>query len=368
MRGKFAKKSLVLGSPYHHETILHPEHYDCETEDRIEFSYLSVVLTVLSRFGHLISEIMILNYYDLYQIDDSKKVFDLVNAHCYKSLTQLHVLSKNSTAFDEFKRPFERVEHLRLEGSFLTLDNANVSFSEMFPSLRFLSLMAIAPENASVFNQTIPNLEALQINNGNFYRTGSIRKLFENNPHIRDLAIQSVNADLLEYVADGLHQLEYLELIEYEDGNMVGSTLHFEQLKSLKMERSRCSLPSNAVFRDLEAFEIDDSARMCTRWIHLVENQSNLKRLRAVRPLDNHAIERLTNSNMSLIEMMIECEESVEFENVIRMIDNANKLELIYVYIKHDEVRQSTFDVLRKRFKHDWKVVNINHVVILCRL
>lgn len=366
MKGKFAQKSVILGCPYHSEALLSTA-YECETEDRVEISYVSVAQIVLARFGHLILNLKILHHYDLYHTNETKKVFELVNLHCSKSLIQLDILNKNTDAFAEFKQPFEKVEFLRLDGSFKTLDNTNLTFTEIFPSLRGIALLAIGPSSTNVFDEAIPRLEALQTENGNQHRTNTIKKIIQKNPQIRDLAVQNIKSELLKFIADRLPQLEHLELDMYDEGVSGNDTLKFENLKSLKMKGSRHTLPANVVFRDLEDFETDGLSRLCTRWMNLVESQKTLKRLQVNRPLENFEIQGLANAHVNLIEMVIQCAREVNIENVVMMINNTKQLKLIYLFFELEDLRQSAFDALKKRFEHEWQIFQIGYSVIMGR-
>lgn len=366
MRNKFSRKLLVVDCSFDAEIKQHPDDYNCELEDRIQFKHLSLMSVVLPRFGHVVKSLMIVDdWVGLRWIGESKKVFDLVNVHL-TNLTHLRVFSHRSIAFYRFQKPFSKVEYLRLEGAFLKMDNDNLTFNEIFPQLNFLSLLAITETNATVFRRRIPHLQSLEINNINVHQANSIKQLIRTNAHVRTLQVEYVDAELLKCVADAMSQLDSLELINFDEGNVTAPVLHFERLKSLKIRSSHHSLPSNAVFRDLEFFEVDNSAPECNRWLQLVEDQSNLKRLRVFRPLNNDEIERI--ANLTLVEIMFQCKRNVELESIIRLIADMNTLKLVVVINNwDDQVRQSVFEKLLNHFEPEWKVANINnnHGVIL---
>lgn len=351
-----------------------------DTATMIYIRGFPIISRFLRTFGHLISDLQI-----VMSLNDNHSgknnipaIFQLVNAHCSESLTTFSFYSSNiiNISFEEFKTPFKQVKGVLLKGSFESLRSSNLSFKDIFPKMQILTINRFFKLiDQSSLETNFPHLVTLDARvwtensnaNGTF-DADRYEKLIRNNPQIREIIITDATRSVLKSVADGLHHLEYLNIINYkEDENDNDPTaIHFEHLKTLIMNReNRVSSPVRLTFDQLEVFSTGTYSTFCTRWLDLVDTQKTLKVLKVERDLTLAEFAHLAeNADLSLVEVQINCpstnfnegEFTPKMDHLVRMINNSQHLQKLILRIGYENIK-SVLDSLQDRLSTKWNTI-----------
>lgn len=326
LKRRFAKKTITFNAP-------HLTNQATETSETIHIRNIEVAKKLMKFFGHL-----------------------MVNVQFHR-----HPRMNSFDFFpNEFTTPLEKVEHISLHGRFNGLSNRKLQFFEIFPALRSLSVFTANIRDMSWVDHTYPHLESLNIYIWNVYDELGyfnplvVERLMVLNPQIRKLVLGNLSRKLLNSVATNFPNLEMLELQQFghfrsEDAQL---ELHFDKLKVLKMQRCFQSIPNNATFEALEEFETDGLPAKCKKWIHFIENNKNLKRLRVTRTIDNAAVSQLSSINSNLVEIKLLCGKDVDDKSIIELIENNKELRKIQLIF--EKSMNSTIGVLQSTFRSGW--------------
>lgn len=265
LRPKFAKKPLKFVSPYNNCNENIPRNSAWEYSNAIEMNSLPTITQFLGKFAHLISNLTF-KQDDRFTDAEAEKVFKLVNLHCSKTLSHLHVSGRKFPFFLSFfgviERPFEAVESLILENRISVLSGVNLTFGEIFPRIENLTLNRF--ECPNFLDEHYPHLKHLRAQVSSTYGvmhqfTFSIFKTFiAKNSQIKSLDLQHVEPGLLDYIANVVPTLERLTLKGYSlncDKNNYNT--HFKHLKRLEVFESWGALSSNISFGILEEYVTD---------------------------------------------------------------------------------------------------------------
>lgn len=359
IRRRLAKKYVTFRNPYFAAGTKYNS-FVSEFDDRIEVRNLVSVSRFLQTFGHFITDLRIFHNNRLSEFQ-SRKILHLVNFHCTDTLKRFHLSNNNYDVFDEFKKPFKRVESVLFSSRFPSLSNSNFSFSELFPLMNELLLDVLETENSDWLDEKHSNLERFTADIWSSPRTMwrfnemSIKRMLANNLQIRYMALSFVKPTLLQFIADQLMHLEHLELEMYEESFLESFHFHFEQLKKLSVCKSSHTLPANITFgQHLVEFIADSYPTGCSRWFQLVKHQKSLKRLKIDRRLRNFEILELANARVGLIELDFECDEDVQIDSLIKLIEHSEQLMKSNVFIEVSDLRQSVVDSFERQFNNNW--------------
>lgn len=363
-RSRISKKVLILRNPIDE----HPKYADLNVEefdDRIEIGHILTIHRILRNFGNLITNLKILKPFKLSD-SEAKKIYRNINIHCADTLTHFHLKDQYHDVFAEFKRPFNAMETLYLEGYFTKVENANATFNMIFPSLRRLILESVNIHLINVSDQKMSQLEHFETENFGSFKTSSIKQLIENNPQIRSLSLKAVRPNLLQFVAEKLPRLQNLTLDYYvEDSEHIdGSGLNFRHLKRLEMRGS--NMPSNITFGELEELTVYVTKQKITNLIDLImDYRVSLRKLWLVVYLTNQEVLQIANANLKLIELRFTCENDVEVQSIVKLIEVSTELRRLDIHFFWGILMQSTFEELEKRFAYKWTITKNEHFIAL---
>lgn len=274
----------------------------------------------------------------------------------------------NINSFDffpnEFTKPLENVESISLHGQFTRFSNEKLSFHEIFPAMRNLSVSRVNVRDMSWVDHNYPSLEHLSLHiwyeysEPGYFNPLIVERLLQNNPQIRSLILENASRKMLSCVADKLLNLDILELRVFNNFELDGApiTLHFDNLKVLKMHRCIKSIPIDVTFSSLEEFQTDGYPRKCKKWIEFIERSENLKKLRITQPIDNTDVSQLSTSHSNIFEVYLMCGEDVKADTIIKFIKNGKQLRKIQLVMPSEVSVSFMVDVFEKCFGMNWTI------------
>lgn len=373
LRRRFLKKAVIFLCPFDHFTPKYTRTNVEEFSDEIYIKHMSFCTSTLDYFGHLISTLKILHDYKIPQ-EDAQTIFGSANLYCAESLRELHILNQNDI-FAHFKKPFEKVTHVSLDGVFKHFSNSDLAFLEIFPVMQHLTLKDVEFQDSNWLDRRFPHLNHLTTDisaNSHVklawrFNETAFKRLIQSNPHIRSLNLRFATQKLLQVIAKTLPKLERLELVNFNDesNNTDRSlTMHFEHLKSLRMVDSPVTVPSNITFEDLEEFETNGDSQ---EWLEIIANRKSLVKLRIERYLNNLEIVELTKKQLNVIEIYLECGSEVLVENLVKLIENCPNLMKFRLHTPWTVLWHSAVDTLYKSFPN-WIVSQTQFYIDLKQL
>lgn len=355
LRQKFATKLVAISIPCFAGAL---EHNVVEMEDKIRMQNNRAISLMLEHYGHLIAKLSLDHHYSPDRGADL--IYSQINVYCSETLRELHISSKAAEHFiDEFVKPFKKVEVLSLGGVFNKLGDKEYDFSEIFPSLRCLTLsMTYIDDATSIVRNSFPHLEHLEFvvwksrENPSALCETMIRQLLTNNPHIRSVNLHNVSPKLIKFLADEMQNLKSLEIVlKYGTQN---DEIHFEHLKILKIPIFLHYWPANVTFSNIEEFET--SADDFVKLMKMIENIQTLKKLKITRRLGDNEILRLAEIDPNVAETSLECDPSLSGESVMKLLENWTHLIKMELRMSAEEPVNSTMDAFRKKLDQNWKI------------
>lgn len=321
------------------------------------------MLKTLKYFGDFISKLEIV--FDSIDPLENRvhQIYQFTNVYCSERLAQLHLANAPKGFFNEFRKPFKRLENVSLSGDFDKLSNEKNNFSVVFPVLRSLTLSTYSILDSNWIEQVYPHLEYLNLlvykSNGNApgrLKKSKIERLLENNKQIRILALEDASPELLRIVAKNLPNLEKLELKLFEAFDDEDE-IHFKHLKFLNTKLSSHSVPTIIDLENLEELETDAFPGGCQRWIEFVEENEHLKKLTVDHYYINDSeILRLAQANSNLTEMSLWCENDVKSNNLIKLIENNQHLRKMHLKLRSKGHPKLLGDALEGQLNDEWTV------------
>lgn len=129
-RRKFSKNVTITSS-----VSAHAENGVLERHDSIEINSIEHGKRMLKSFGNLIQSLTI---GEISKWDDD--IGPLINVQCTHSLVDFKVNGQNRAFFENMTIPFKELNTLVLHGEFKALQSNSITFADLFPSLRNISL------------------------------------------------------------------------------------------------------------------------------------------------------------------------------------------------------------------------------------
>lgn len=312
---------------------------------------------VLKYFGHSFAVLQVNIGISFEDITVVPRLFEQINLYCSESLTDLQLsILKPGNMVDAFKKPFQNVNNLTIFYELNQFDNSHLTFTEIFPALRYLTFHSFRAERCTWANQTFPHLEYLNTGMVNYsgISTDSFQELIRNNPQIRwlivDMSFVKDGLKLLQFIAEHLPELERLEILGCGETNT--DNIHFEHLKTLIVHSMGYTVPVNTTFGQLEELQTASAfGQTSDRWMTLVKNQQSLKKLSVNQFMKNSDILQIANANSNLVELTYkcgcrfarhnygtqynqipECSCDVREESIVHLIESNEHLQLIHLY------------------------------------
>lgn len=313
-----------------------------ETDDEIKIRDIDTMIKVLRYFGPSIRKLELETSYS--PASRAYLVYKYINIYCSDRLTQFNMKNSMEAAFDEFKKPFKNIESISLHGQFDSLNSYELRFSEIFPSIRYLSLRMVHITDPNWVTKNIfPNMEHLHIYASD-HDPNKYFKLIKNNPQIRSLKLENVSRKELMFVAQELPKLERLEIDIRTETEPENSTVSFGHLKVLKVRncsKQLLDMVSSFLADKLEELEIDklpmDFMKSCQR----------LKKLNITQRMTNLEIQAFSKATANLSDISLICDGDTTNESIFELIDKSQHLERLNLIIPREISRNRT-SIFRK--------------------
>lgn len=250
----------------------------------------------MKNFGHLIQTLKI--HKVSFESDHTRKIHQLVNLHCSKTLNEIHMEHWTMDNFlNEFKNPFGMVKNVYL---MINLVNTPL-LNETFPMVHRLSFSVYEISNTNTIDVEYVHLKHLEIqmlfNEFEEHFTEDLAgKLISKNPHVKSLILSYASPKLLEIAANSMPQLERLELNGCKEWNFSGESIHLKNVTVFEMKGCPASLLRNITFSILDEINSDDYSDSDIEYIFigfaydlevanilkLIENNKQLKRFQLI--------------------------------------------------------------------------------------
>lgn len=374
LKRKFAKHPIAISYDYTMSEPEYPKSYKNESEDRIDIYSVPVLSRVFRKYGHLIRALNIFHTFELNKEHAQMMYRDVL--YCSDTLNELLIFNRMNDMFAEFNRPFKKLEHLRLEGSFKRMNNSNLNFAELFPSLRKLTLQMRNIYDLNISDYKYPFLECLSVDSWSKTRVLSLKKLIQNHSEIRSLHLTSVDGDLFQFVADRLPNIEMLDIGLYEqkensDWPYRNVNFHFENIKSATLNGYTDFLANITFGNSLQTVIIDGFTVHSTELIEMaLKYRNSVRKLHLnYAELNNAQVLQLANADLSLDEMKIKCGISIEMANIFELIDKLKErnLQKFILFIIDYALHKLAMESLRKRYEPEWIVTKGSYDIYLER-
>lgn len=344
-------------------------------DDHLNIYNFDTALLFLKHFGHLISKLGI-TYTDFMRHTDSTEINQAINLYCSKTLIHLQINILRSFKDDHdcfFKsmiKPFERLEVLSIGGRFKSLTSSNLSFAELFPTVRRLSLEYVMVLDKSSINCKLPNLEYLHMDISQHklerppkrFLEDDVVQFLKHNSHIKSLTLGYCNRPFIKVACDILSKLESLELSHYsyypvwDDGR----DIYIKNVKKLTLDApSNGIAPMNVIFEDLEEFHFDGQTNQRGSWIDFVKLHRHLKKLYVKSGFIISAeIEQFTALELKLEEIFLICGIDVMDDLILNFIRRNQQMKSIHL-IGHQPINSFTTiaNILRDEYGNKWTII-----------
>lgn len=329
-----------------------------------------VALNILERFGHLIQKLAI-----RYSSDDLNEIINSIGLHCADGLIQLEIDSFDVKLFEKFQKPFKNVEILSIVGHFNRVAASNLSFTELFPVLRELSLNHVEINDPKSLLIEIPTLRHVHINAYQFNMTNHLTEnqfqdLLRKNSQIESLKLDNGNRELLKLINRIVPKLESLELVNYNP-SVDSDLIVFENVENFTISHSLESAPNGVDFPNLVEFHAVDFEEYSNEWIHLVQRSKQLKRIYiGSTSISNEQIEKLANISSNLTDIFIEAQAIIKDETIVKLVRNSRSMEMLFMtfYIDNGYSYEHVAQLLRNEFENLYEINDCEYELIVVRL
>lgn len=328
---------------------------DHTIDKRVEMYDFNLILKTLQQFGCYIQHIAIQN--EFYEPDDKlMQITRFINEYGSDSLKHLELNEIDEDTFKHFVVPFTTVESLTFKCDIDKVAD-HLPLPQLFPTLHRLSIDLHSAMDYSFIDCEFQNLEILEI-----ILTGRARQqidqmegLLRKNAHIRNLNLEGFPKDYAKIVNNLLKNVENLTLDTFDIGN---DTLHFDHVQQFMLMAYDDITIERLSFEHLDSLQMIYSPKLFDAWTEFFKKHINIGRLYVeVNGNDFSNLVELLSNVPHLIEMEIECFDNIGAEVVSQLIDSHGKLAkfqfLVVMIDTHD------FDILRKRFEHEWHIQHI---------
>lgn len=213
---RFLKKSVTIVGLYPNGGKISQKFYTHETENDIRIQYFETATKLLKKFGYLVKNLRLEHYF--MPSNDLTLIYQLVNLHCSKTLTELYMDNDVEDVLTEFIVPFEKVESVTLNGIFKRLHNDKLSFSGIFPALRKLTHKMGSILDMRWVDENIPHLEHVHVNIWKYgHVTGCfsedvVIRLLKSNEQIKKLEFGDPTMSVLLAAHEYLPNLQNIEV------------------------------------------------------------------------------------------------------------------------------------------------------------
>lgn len=352
-RRKYQEKMITLEG----RAALYNEVY-CH-EKSISFSNPSIATKFLHMFGHLITKVMIFDVEINAEI--IKNIARNINKYCWNSLVHFESYNVQMEIWGEFTEPFSKLENITFKNILKTPENINLT--EIFPSLRRLSLENVHSFNERTFDVNFPHLEQLMVGfldrdfPNNPFAKGKFELLCQKNPQIRDLRLNFASKEAIKAAADNFKNLEMLELTWPKWNNQ--HEVHFERVKKFILNYAKY-LPPLTIFPQIQEIEILCHPTLDNKCIDFVGTNEGLKRLHIKNQAFDAHISKFTEILPNLVDLSLVCGFGVRSENIVNLITQHNDMKsLRLIYAEKSLGDNLKTELSKLKHEYAWKYIGL---------
>lgn len=287
-------------------------------------------------------------------------ISNLIRSQCAKNVVHIEIESYDDTFFDEMTQPFKRAENVTIRSKYKTVGNTNLTFAELFPVLKRLSLpfTNIADKNGTV--QHLPHLEHLHVRVfSEFLPESDVEKMMIANPQIKSLHLGNIDLNFLETVNKVLPHLESLELESYssEKDINLNNEICFENVKLLTIHLGYCEHPRRIRFANLIELHADslESLPNINRGNDFLKQTKTIKKLYVNdRCVDYEQLQTLISAQLNLTEVALKLCGDITDGHIVEYIKNNQQMETFK--LTKNEPMESAAQMIWRLFADIWNV------------
>lgn len=357
-RRKLSSKLIKIATPFT-KGLLHPIP---ETRSQITLESYKYFVQSFHFFGAYIKNLELsFNPFENYALipEERRRIHQFVEKYTAKSLISLILKGCDKNTFTYFRIPFENVESLTITGELNSIENG-LKLNETFPRLRQLNLNDIEIRDSEVLNITFPyciqfSLTISFLND--IYST--VEEFFKLNSKIEDLTFYYLNSyDYIKLASESLPHLERLQLnLGILSEEYSGARIHFDSIKTLKMDWGFYDFSDVMSFDQLESLELK-----CADCVDFAIQFTNLTQFHLIqREIEDADILKIGENLTKLKELSISSLSDVDERTIFELVERGNKLQKFNLKLYYE----NHFDALVDHFKSDWTVTMDGLAIIM---
>lgn len=290
---------------------------------------------------------------------------ELINFHCSNSLVELKIENYYANFFEEMTRPFKYVENITITGWFEKLGTSTLTFDELFPAIKQLTLTNVKVISPKSIARRFPHLEYLQIEVSGSFLECDVEAVLQMNSQIRILNLDGISRHLLRVVSENLPKLDTLEFhpsvagFTFDNSNKE-RTIVFNSVRILSIFTP--NIMNNIIFNnvvELHTMAISMGAGNQISWMEFIEKNTDLKQLHLHKVcIDAEQLQELVSANLSLDKITLELCTGVDDEAMAGFVENSGNIQQFSIR-KHPLIdAQETCQVLQERLGNNVKIVD----------
>lgn len=338
-----------------------------ELKNRMEINEFPMALNVLKHFGSFISSL------EVSYSTNNKHIRDLykcINFYCAKTLIEIKIDQHNTynrdTFFGNMTKSFWKVERVSIRGHHNNFRSSTLSFRDLFPVMRHLSLTFVSYSHTNGLYQTFPKLEHLNVQVLEFhdpfrFSESNTKLLLKENTHIQNLTLVYFSRKFLKTVSELVPKLKYLEIINFQTRFTFGDIneeIRFKNVKKFKIDAAIHGMP-RVTFVNLVEFHTEAFHGIGFRWIDFLEKHSHVKRFYVENgQVNKEELERLTRiQDLKLIDTSLLLSADIPDEiiaNFVRKNANCSKIHLT-MYKEPHSMKLATA-LIREELTNNWTI------------
>lgn len=331
----------------------------------IEIRGANNILNLLTYFGKLISSLAVVygpNTKTFANFTILSSINELISSQCSENLVEIEIESYYENFIDEMTRPFKRAHNVTFRGQFKKFSNANLTFSELFPLMKRLSLPCVEIFDKSDIIREFSHLDHLHVEMfiyPHYFSKSDVEIMMRKNPQIRSFSLGSSDRKFLETVNELLPNLESLELPNYDSASNVNydNETYFKNVKIFTIYPWYYSGPNNIRFDNLTELHTDAFPKFpsFSRAIDRLKESKTLKKLYIdVGCVDYEQLQTMVLGEPKLIEVALKFCFDVSDQNIVDFVGNNQQMEK-FKLIRNESMKSAT-QMVRKEFADKWNI------------
>lgn len=365
---KFAGKIIRIVEPtYKKEEIF-------TDGEIIEIHNAHNILNLLNYFGAHITKLEVRfgpnddEYRDnIYNTTVIGAINKLISLKCAKNLVYFNVYSCFEF-FNDIAQPFERAENVTISGHFNKLGNSNLSFTELFPAVKRLSLPCTRILDMSGVIQTIPQLEHLEMGIYKFDYYPSeleIEMMLRLNPQIKSFCLSNGNRKLLDTINKISPNLDSLDLQNYnpESNDNFDEETYFKNVKVFTIYPWNGLGPNRIRFANLTELYTDAIPKLPNfeRQVDLLKPFKTLKKLYVhIGCVDYEQLKAIMLTQPNLIEVALKVCKEIGYEQIVEFVKHYQQMENFKLTKEH--TMEPAARMIRKLLPDTWNMKESEHL------